>query len=177
MSSNFGVNQEPFRTGMRSSSPPDDYSESIDQEPQYEVAPFLLAGFRLRVAPSGSCSLRIGDYVHPLRIRRDLGIVVVVPVPPLVRRGLGITLRRVLPSLLTAERRDVEMAPDAPHRLVAAVVDEVCAVHLVGVAEEHVVAVPFCDAEVRIEAVGHGVPGHLPSHPRLQTRDVSLRRA
>src|SRR5215472_16172797 len=73
--------------------------------------------------------VRVGYYVDPLRVRQGLGVVVVVPVPPLVRRGLGVTLRRVLPSLLTTERRDVEVAPGGPHRLVAAVVDEVCAEH------------------------------------------------
>ena len=45
------------------------------------------------------------------------------------------------------------------------------------VAEEDVVAVSFIDAEVLVEAVGDGVPGHFPAHPRLQARDVSLRRA
>src|SRR5260370_42155037 len=75
-------------------------------------------------------------HLDPLRIRRGLGVVVVVPVPPLVRRGLGVTLWRVLPSLLTAERRDVEVAPGGPHRLVAAAVDEVCAEHPLAVAEE-----------------------------------------
>ena len=64
-----------------------------------------------------------------------------------------------------------------PHRLVAAAVDEVGAEHALAVAEEHVVAVPFVDAEVGVEAVRHGVPGHLPAHPRLQARDVRLRRA
>src|SRR5579862_2927335 len=44
------------------------------------------------VAPSSSGSLRVGYNIHPLRVRRGLGIIVVVPVPPLVRRGLGITL-------------------------------------------------------------------------------------
>src|SRR5262249_21771169 len=77
-------------------------------------------------------------HLHPLRVRRGLGAVVVVPVPPLVRRGLGVTLRRVFPSLLTAERRDIEVAPGGPHRLVAAVVDKVGAEHSLAVAEEHV---------------------------------------
>ena len=40
----------------------------------------------------------------------------------------------VLPSLLTAERRDVEVAPGGPHRLVAAAVNEVCAEQPVAVA-------------------------------------------
>src|SRR5579863_9798786 len=83
-----------------------------------------LARLRLCVAFSKRGFPRIGD-LDPLRVRRGLGVVVVVPVPPLVRRGLGVTLWRVLPSLLTAERRDIEVAPGAPHRLVAAVVDEV----------------------------------------------------
>ena len=111
----------------------------------------------------GGGSFRVGDDIHPLRMRRRFGSVVVVPVPPLVRRGLRITLRRVLPSFLTAERREVEVAPGASHRLVAAAVDEVCAEHLVAVAEEHIVAVPLVDAEVFVEAVCHGVPGHTPS--------------
>src|SRR5208282_4780806 len=138
--------------------------------------PPSLALFFLCGALSGGF-LRVGDYVDTLRVSRGFGGVVVVPVPPLVRLSLGVTLRGVLPSLLTAERREVEVAPGGPHRLVAAVVDEVCAEHPLAVAEEHVVAVPFIDAEVRVEAVGHGVPGHLPAHPRLQARDVRLRRA
>jgi hypothetical protein len=54
----------------------------------------------------------------------------------------------------------------------AAAVDEVCAKHPLSV----VVAVPFIDAEVLVEAVSDGVPGHLPVHPLFQTRDVRLRR-
>src|SRR5271154_7240219 len=100
-----------------------------------------------------------------------------MPVPPLVRRSLGVTFWRVLPSLLPAERREVEVAPGAPYRLVAAVVSEVCAEPPVAIAEEHVVPVPFIDAEVLVEAVGDGVPRHLPAHPRLQARDVRLRGA
>src|SRR6202162_297710 len=110
-------------------------------------------------------------------MRRSLDGVVVVPVPPLVRRGLGVTLRRVLPSLFTAERCEIEVYTGGPHRLVAAAVDEVGAEHPLAVAEEHVVAVPFIDAVVLVEAVGDGVPGNLPAHPRLQARDVRLRRA
>src|SRR5262245_19792539 len=48
----------------------------------------------------------------------------VVPDPPLVRRGLRIALRRVLPRLLATERGDVEVGPGTAHRLVAAGVDE-----------------------------------------------------
>src|SRR5579859_424493 len=138
--------------------------------------PFPLGCFRLCVPFSEGGFSSVG-HLDPLAVGRGLGVVVVVPVPPLVRWGLGITLWRVLPSLLAAERRDIEVAPGGPHRLVAAVVDEVCAKHTLSVAEEHVVAVPFVDAEVGVEAVGDGVPGHLPAHPRLQASDVGLRRA
>src|SRR6202162_1633020 len=51
-----------------------------------------LARFLLFFAPSYGGPLRIGEYIHPLRVRRWLGVVVVVPVPPLVRLGLGVTL-------------------------------------------------------------------------------------
>ena len=54
-------------------------------------SPFL-ARFLLFVAPSGGSSLRVGYDVDPLRVRRGFSVVVVVPVPPLVRRGLGVTL-------------------------------------------------------------------------------------
>src|SRR6185369_15821315 len=87
-----------------------------------------------------------GGNLDPLRVRRRLGIVVVVPVPPLVRRRLRVTLRRVFPNLLPAERRDVEVAPNGPHRLVAANIDEVRTEDPLAVANEHVVAVPFMDA-------------------------------
>src|ERR1700684_1672500 len=73
-------------------------------------------------------------HLDPLRVRRGLGGVVVVPVPPLVRRGRGITLWRVLPSLLTSERRHVEVAPGGAHRLVAAAIDEVGSEHALAVA-------------------------------------------
>src|SRR5260370_613444 len=135
-----------------------------------------LRRFRLCLAPSGGGSFRVGYYIDPLRVRRGLGVVAVVPVPPLVRRALGVTFWRVLPSLLTAECRHIEVAPGGPHRLVAAAVDEVCAEHLVAVADECIVAVPLVDAEVGVEAVCDSVPGHLPAHPRLQARDVRLRR-
>src|SRR5215468_8051619 len=84
--------------------------------------------FRLCVALSEGGFSSVG-HLDPLPVRRGLGVIVVVPVPPLIRRGLGVTLWRVLPGLLTSERRYVEVAPGAPHRLVAAGVDEVCAEH------------------------------------------------
>src|SRR5213080_407920 len=77
----------------------------------------------------------------------------VVPDPPLVRRSLGVALRRVLPFFLASQRSDVEVAPGAPHRLVAAVVDEISAEYVVAVADERVRAVPLADAEVGVEAV------------------------
>jgi hypothetical protein len=55
-------------------------------------------------------------------------------------------------DLAMAERRDVEVTPGGPYRIVATAVNEVRAEQLVAVAEEHVVAVPFVDAKVRIEA-------------------------
>src|SRR5207245_11610605 len=91
----------------------------------------------------------------------------VVPDPPLVRRGLRVALRRVLPLLLAPERTHVEVAPGAPKRLVAAVVEEVRAKYAVSVAEERVCAVPLVHAEVGVEVVGHRVPRHLPAHARL----------
>src|SRR5438876_8359431 len=88
----------------------------------------------------------------------------VVPDPPLVRRSLGIALRRVLPFLLAPERGDVEVVPSVPHLLVAAFVDEVGAEHIVAVPNERVRAVPLVHSEVLIEVVRYGVPGHLPAH-------------
>src|SRR5215510_10779909 len=134
-----------------------------------------LARFRLFVASSGRGSLRVGYYIDPLRVRRGLGVVVVVPVPPLIRWVLGVTLWRVLPSLLTAERRDIEVAPSGSHRLVTAVVDEICAEHPLAIVEEHIVAVPFMDAEIHVEGVGDGIPGHFPAHPRIQPCNIRLR--
>src|SRR5229473_6907900 len=81
------------------------------------------ARIRLCVALSEGGFSSVGHF-DPLRVRRGLGVVVVVPVPPFVRRGLGVTLWRVLPGLLTTERRHIEVAPGGSHRLVAAAVDE-----------------------------------------------------
>src|SRR5262249_1608387 len=53
----------------------------------------------------------------------------------------------------------------------------VCAEQLLTIAEEHIVAVPFIHTKVLVETTDDGVPGHLPSHPLLQARDVLLRRA
>src|SRR6202790_594167 len=113
--------------------------------------------------------------LDPLRVRRGLGDVTLMPVPPLVRSALGVAIRRVLPRLLTPERRHVEVAPGGTHRLVAAAVDEVGAEHALAVADERVVAVPFIHPEVGVEAVGDGDPRDFPAHPRPQARDVGLR--
>src|SRR6185312_7782190 len=115
-------------------------------------------------------------HLFPFPVGRSLRAIVIVPVPPLIRRALRVTLGRVLPNLLPPERRNVEVAPDGSHCLVAAPVDEIGAEDLPAIAKEHVVTVVFVHAEVHIEAVGDGVPGHLPVHTRLETRDVRLRR-
>src|SRR5262245_6060370 len=48
--------------------------------------------------------------------------VLVVPIPPLIRRGLSIAFRRVLPLLLAPEGSDVQVVPSTPHLLVTAAV-------------------------------------------------------
>src|SRR3954454_11822735 len=89
--------------------------------------------------PAAGCA---GDLGEPT-LRRLL-LVLVVPVPPHVRRGLGIALGRVLPLLLTTERGHVQVAPGAAQRLVAAVVDEVGAEHVaVVITDERIRAVPL----------------------------------
>ena len=72
----------------------------------------FISSVMLCVLAEGGFS-RVGHF-DPRRVRRRLGVVGVVPVPPLVRRGLGVTLRRVLPRLVSAEGRDVEIAPVVP---------------------------------------------------------------
>src|SRR5215510_9372600 len=67
--------------------------------------------------------------------------VAVVVVPPLVCRGLGVALWRVLPLLLPTERSDVEITPGASHRLVATAADEVGAIRALVVEDEGVCAV------------------------------------
>src|SRR5262245_47855840 len=74
------------------------------------LSPLLRRILVLCVALS-ECGFTGVRHLDPLRVRRRVGVVVVVPVPPLVWRALGVTLRRVLPGLLTAERRDIEVAP------------------------------------------------------------------
>src|SRR5271166_1638185 len=96
---------------------------------------FALTGLPFCFAPSLRSTRRVGEYIYPHRMRRGLGLVVIVPVPPLIRRFLGVTLRRILPLLLTSQRSHVEIAPDRPHRLVGAIVDEVSPEHSVAVAK------------------------------------------
>src|SRR5258707_8927727 len=103
-------------------------------------------------------------HLDPLWVGRGLGDVEVVPVPPLIWSALGVALRRILPRLLTPERRHVEVAPGGAHRLVAAAIDEVGAEHALAVADERVVAVPFIHPEVGVEAVRDSVPGDFPAH-------------
>src|SRR5215813_5928052 len=124
-----------------------------------------------------SCLFRVGYYVDPLLVRRGLRVVVVVPVPPLVRRRLRVALRRVLPLFLTPERGHIKVAPNGPHRLVATAVDEISAEYFVTIANERVMAMPLVHAEVFVEAIGDGVPRHLPTHAYLHALDVRLRRA
>src|SRR5215813_2737427 len=107
---------------------------------------------------------------------RSRGLAVrVVVVPPRVRRGLRIALRRILPLLLTAERRDIQVAPSASHRLVAPEVDEVGPVDPLAVADEGVGPVPLVHAEVFVKVVGDRVPrDQLPAHALLQAPDLGL---
>src|SRR4051794_38666637 len=112
----------------------------------------------------------------PVRRERSRGLrVSVVVVPPTVRRCLRMALRRVLPLLLAPESGDVEVAPRAPYRLVAAAVDEVGAEDLVAVADEGVGAVPLVHPEVLVEVVGDRVPGdRFPPVALLQALDLRL---
>src|ERR1700738_1300579 len=87
-------------------------------------------------------------HLDPPLVGRSARDVAVVPVPPLVRRGLRIAFRRVLPRLRAPERSHVELSPGAPHRLVAAAVDEVGTEDTAAVTDEDVGAVPLTDAEV-----------------------------
>src|SRR5688572_4320611 len=97
---------------------------------------------------------------------RAVGVVVV---PPLVRRRLRVALWRVFPLLLAAEGSDVEVRPRAPHRLIAAAVDEVGAEHVRALTDERIRTVPLVHAEVGVEVVGERVPRDpLPAHSLLQ---------
>src|SRR4029453_3246825 len=100
-----------------------------------------------------------------------------MPAPPLVWLALRIAGGRVLPLLLTAQRRQVEKRPHAAERLGAAVRREVRAEHLVAVAEKHAQAerLPIlvdarlrrlrgtAEADVEV-ALERRVPRDLPPH-------------
>src|SRR5215475_14795709 len=95
-----------------------------------------LTGLAVAFPKGGLSGVR---HLDPLRVGRGVWDITLVPVPPFVRSALGVARRRVLPSLLTAERRHVEVAPGGAHRFVAAAVDEVGAEHTLAVADERVV--------------------------------------
>src|SRR5439155_26306716 len=87
-------------------------------------------------------------FAAPANLFADLGgsfvaAVLVVPVPPLVRRGLRTAFRSFLPLLLSPERGHVEVTPGGTHRFVAAAIDEVGAEYFVAVSDECIVAVPL----------------------------------
>ena len=76
---------------------------------------------------SCSASVDMGD--HSI-------VVFVMPAPPSVRRGLRPPRRRVLPFLLTSERRQVEQVEIDPKPVRAARGREIGTVHGLAVAEE-----------------------------------------
>src|SRR5262249_52647314 len=121
----------------------------------------------------GRVAHQLWDHTGGPRLR-GLAVRVVV-VPPHVRWGLRIALRRVLPLLLTAERRDIQVAPGASHRLVAPEVDEVGPVDSLAVADEGVGPVPLVHAEVFVKVAGDRVPrDQLPAHALFQALDLGL---
>src|SRR4051812_4258407 len=132
----------------------------LQQSAEAALVASLAAALLARAIPA-SCSavafpkggLAGVRYRNPFRVGRGTGDVTVVPVPPLVRPRLRVAVRRVFPLLLAPERRHVEVAPDGPHRLVAAAVDHVGAEDALAVADERVVAVPLIDAEVGVKTV------------------------
>src|SRR3569623_1727554 len=111
----------------------------------------------LRIVLLEVCRLVGIRHLHPYLVGLRPCLVIVVPDPPFIGRGLGITRGRILPRFLPAERGQVEIAPGRAHRLVAAIDDEIGAEAAVAVADEGVVAMPLVDAEIRVEAVGDGV--------------------
>src|ERR1700738_5721525 len=92
-----------------------------------------LTGLAVAFPKGGLSGVRDLD---PFRVGRGLGDVTLVPVPPLVRSALGVALRRILPGLLTPERRHVEIAPGGAHRLISAAADEVGAEHALAGTDE-----------------------------------------
>src|SRR5437660_1773793 len=82
----------------------------------------------------------------------DCGLVLVVPSPPLVGRGLRVPGRRILPVLFAAQRRQVEECPGGAKGLDPATGREVSGADLVGVAKKNTQAESL--ALVRGEARG-----------------------
>src|SRR4051812_22524948 len=78
-------------------------------------------------------------HLDPLGVGCRAGLVIAVPIPPLVCLCLGIAFRRVLPDLLPPEWGDVEIAPRGAQGFVTAVVGEIGAENPVAVAEEDIV--------------------------------------
>src|SRR5215218_11130550 len=97
-------------------------------------------------------------------------VVFVVPAGPAVGRGLRPALGGVLPLLLAAVWGDVEEVPGRPERLVATGVDEVRAVDLVAVAQEHVRAVPLRD----VVPTGDGPRGDQADPSEPSTARIAL---
>src|SRR4030095_12968085 len=128
---------------------------------------------RLRRERSRGLAASLPCCAAPTNLFEDLGggfvfAVLVVPIPPLVRRCLRIVLRRVLPLFLAPESSNVEIVPSVPHLFVTAVVDKVGAEHAVAFTYERVRAVPLIHAEVLVEVVRGRVPRNdLPLHSRL----------
>src|SRR5262245_8788917 len=87
---------------------------SVAARPIHRNKPDLRLRARFLVAERRLSGIRNLD---PLLVGRRAFDVAVVPVPPLVGRGLRIALGRVLPDLLPAERRDVEVVPGTSHLL------------------------------------------------------------
>src|SRR5262252_897016 len=106
------------------------------------ASPSVAATVAADPAPARAVGLRPGPAAAMLFTAASIGALVgVVPPPPGVRRVLRIALGRVLPLLLPPEHGHVQVAPGTAECLVATVVDEVGAKHLVAVAEERVRAV------------------------------------
>ncbi len=101
-------------------------------------------------------------------------VVLVVKPIPLMRRSLWVAFRRVLPLLLSAERGDVEQAPDVAEGLDRATGGEVGMEDIFVIVDKHVESEPLCDPEVLGNVVMRGEPGEVPTHPRLESLDVRL---
>src|SRR6185437_13263334 len=85
-----------------------------------------LPGIDSPVRSEQSTALLKVEDLHPLLDRlAQPGIVLsvgVMPPPPLVPLRLRIPFRRLLPILLPAQRRHVQVAPHAAHRFIATIV-------------------------------------------------------